>query len=133
MPRRKSAAKSTRQPPTVLRLLGEQLRRLRLERELSQVRLAKGAQLSYKYIGQVELGRTDPGAKALVRLADALGVSVGEIFETVTPSRGGGNHILPADAETIKTTLSTLTSTLDRIIAGQPRPLPPRAPRNSRR
>jgi transcriptional regulator with XRE-family HTH domain len=133
VPRRKSAAKSSRQRPTVLRLLGEQLRRLRLERELSQVRLAERARLNYKYIGRVELGKADPGAKVLVRLANALGVSVGEIFETVTPSQGDANRVLPADAENIKTTLSTLTSTLDRMMAGQPRPLPPRAPRSSRR
>jgi transcriptional regulator with XRE-family HTH domain len=133
VPRRKSPAKSSRQHPTVRRLLGEQLRRLRLERELSQVQLAARAGLTYKFIGQVELGRKDPGAETLVRLANALGVPVGEIFETVTPSRGDGNRIVPADAEIIKTALSTLTSTLDRMIAGQPRPLPPRAPRTSRR
>jgi transcriptional regulator with XRE-family HTH domain len=133
VPRRRSAAKSSRQRPAVLRLLGEQLRRLRLERKLSQVRLAELTGLNYKYIGRVELGKADPGAKVLVRLANGLGVSVGEIFETVTPSGGDPHRVLPADAENIKATLSTLTSTLDRMIAGQPRPLPSRAPRNSRR
>jgi transcriptional regulator with XRE-family HTH domain len=118
----------------VLRPLGAQLRRLRLERELSQERLAELASLNYKYIGRVELAKADPGAAVLVRLAKALAVPVGALFETITPTAAGARSaaLLPADLQSIKTALDTLTAAVDRVLSGQPRPVPPRAPRRAR-
>ena len=45
---------------------------------MTQEALAELASLNYKYIGRVELGKADPGADVLVRLARALRVPVGE-------------------------------------------------------
>jgi len=73
-----------------LRPLGTQLRRLRVDRLWSQGYLAKRARLNYKYIGRIELGRADPGAVVLVRLARALTVPVGKLFETITPAESVG-------------------------------------------
>lgn len=119
--------------PAVLRLLGAQLRRLRLERELSQERLAELSGLNYKYIGRVELAKVNPGADALVRLARGLAVPVGELFETITPTDVTAYRFSPADAEGITAALTTLKSLLDRVMSRQPRPLPPRAPRRAGR
>src|SRR6476659_11083443 len=83
--RRKPAEKRVARP-AVLRPLGAQLRRLRLDRRMTQETLAELASLNYKYVGRVELGKADPGADVLVRLARALSVSVGELFETITPA-----------------------------------------------
>jgi transcriptional regulator with XRE-family HTH domain len=110
-----------------------QLRRLRLERGLSQERLGELSGLSYKYIGRIELSKAEPGAEALVRLARALGVSVGKLFDTITPMDSTGHQFSPADLEAVSASLKTLTSIVDRICAGQPPPLPRRAPRRSHR
>lgn len=132
MPRRKSAA-PTRPHRGVLRTLGAQLRRLRLERGLSQEALAELADLNYKHIGKIELGKSDPGADVLVSLAKALRVPVGELFATITPTSGSGARLSPADAQSVRTALAGLTAILDRLLAGQPGPLPARAPRGHRR
>jgi transcriptional regulator with XRE-family HTH domain len=116
----------------MLRALGAQLRRLRLERRMSQERLAELSSLNYKYIGRVELAKADPGADVLVRLARGLDVSVGELFETITPS-GSAARISPADMESVTSALAALSTTVTRVISGQPRALPKRAPRKSRR
>jgi transcriptional regulator with XRE-family HTH domain len=116
----------------VLRLLGAQLRRLRLERELSQERLAELAGLNYKYLGRIELAKADPGADVLVRLARALRVPVGELFETITPTDASAYRFSPADVESVTVALATLTSVVNRMFAQQPRPVPTRAPRRPR-
>lgn len=113
----------------VLRPLGAQLRRLRLERKLSQERLAELASLNYKYVGRIELAKADPGADVLVRLARALGVPVGELFETITPGDSVAYRFSPADIEGVTGALATLTTVIERVLARQPRPLPSRAPR----
>lgn len=127
---------TTRKPrarPAILRPLGAQLRRLRLERRLSQERLAELSGLGYKYIGQVELAKMEPGADALVRLARGLRVSVGELFETITPVRRQAYRLPPPDLEALAAALATVTSILERVRTGQPGPQPSRAPRRPRR
>ena len=88
---------------------------------MTQETLAELAGLNYKYIGRVELGKADPGADVLVRLARALSVSVGELFETITPSEAGPRPLPVAEIETVLTALKDLTSALERLFAGQPR------------
>ena len=133
MSRRKPAAAKPRPRPAVLKLLGAQLRRLRLERKLSQERLAELASLNYKYIGRIELAKADPGADVLVRLAKGLGVPVGELFETITPRDGIPYRFSPADLDGVTSALTTLSTIVERVAARQPRPVPDRAPRRSRR
>lgn len=81
MPRRKSVKKPVARL-VVVRPLGEQVRRLRNDRGLSQETLAERASLNYKYLGRIELAQVSAGAAVLIRLARALGVTVGELFET---------------------------------------------------
>jgi transcriptional regulator with XRE-family HTH domain len=109
------------------------LRRLRLERKLSQERLAELSGLNYKYIGRIELAKADPGADTLVRLARALMIPVGEIFATITPTDSTAHRLSPADAEALSSALTALTVVADRIAKRQPHPLPARAPRRTRR
>ncbi|HWF84479.1 MAG TPA: helix-turn-helix transcriptional regulator [Vicinamibacterales bacterium] len=117
----------------MLRPLGAQLRHLRLERNMSQEVLAELAGLSYKYLGRIELAKADPGADVLVRLAKALSVPVGELFQTITPLDSVPHRLLPSDVDSITVTLTTLTTAVDRILGRQPRPLLGRAPRRSAR
>jgi transcriptional regulator with XRE-family HTH domain len=69
----------------MLRPLGAEVRRLRLEKDLSQERVAEQAGCSYKYLGRIEKATVSAGALKLIRLARALGVTVGQLFETTTP------------------------------------------------
>jgi transcriptional regulator with XRE-family HTH domain len=113
----------------VLRPLGAQLRRLRLDRQMTQETLAELASLNYKYIGRIELGKADPGADVLVRIARALAIPVGELFETITPARGMP-PALPLDAvESVTSALQTLTAAVERLLSDQPRRPAFRAPR----
>lgn len=60
--------------------LGRRIRTLRDERELSQDQLADRAEISRAYISSVEVGAKTPSVEVLVRLAEALDVSLSEIF-----------------------------------------------------
>src|SRR6266568_9491063 len=54
--------------------IGQRLKRLRLDRHLSQRELAAPG-VSYAYISRIEAGTRQPSVKALRRLAAKLGVS----------------------------------------------------------
>src|SRR5437588_12596065 len=60
--------------------IGQRLRRLRLEGQLSQRELSSPG-VSYAYISRIEAGARRPSVKALRQLARKLGVSV-EYLET---------------------------------------------------
>lgn len=59
--------------------LGEAVRRLRLEAEMSQESLAEAAGTDLTQVGGVERGVRNPSYTTLLRLAAALGTSVGEL------------------------------------------------------
>src|ERR671933_1711529 len=63
--------------------VGQRLKRLRLERGLSQRELS-GPGVSYAYVSRIEAGQRDPSLKALRVLARRLGVSL-EHLETGVP------------------------------------------------
>src|SRR3954469_15315683 len=78
--------------------IGQRLRRLRLERELSQRELSSPG-VSYAYISRIEAGARRPSVKALRQLARKLGVSV-EYLETGSDLREVDERELRlADAE----------------------------------
>ena len=78
--------------------IGGRLRRLRLERNLSQRELASPG-VSYAYISRIEAGARRPSVKALRQLARKLGVSV-EYLETGSDLRDVDERELRlADAE----------------------------------
>lgn len=55
--------------------LGERVRELRKQAGLTQEELAARASLSANYVGEVERGERNPGAKALFAIARGLSVS----------------------------------------------------------
>lgn len=59
--------------------LGEAVRRLRLEAEMSQEELAEAAGTDLTQVGGIERGVRNPSYTTLLRLAKALGTSVGEL------------------------------------------------------
>jgi transcriptional regulator with XRE-family HTH domain len=67
-------------PPEVDQQIGAGLRRLRRERSLSLVDLAARTHLSIGFLSQIERGKSSPTLRALVSMADALGVGLGDLF-----------------------------------------------------
>lgn len=57
------------------------LKKLRTERNLTQVSLAKEAGISREYLARLEGGRQDPTLTTLTKLAKALKVTVGELLK----------------------------------------------------
>jgi transcriptional regulator with XRE-family HTH domain len=127
-----AGAKGPRRSP-VLRLLGAQLLRLRLDRKISQQELAARAQINYKHLGRLERAQSEAGAEILVQIARALDVPVGELFERVTPSDKVPYRLSPADLDEVSDALGRLTALVERIAAKKPRSGPSRAPRRQRR
>lgn len=62
------------------RVVGRNLRRLRLARKLTQEDLAGEAGLAMRHIGRIERGTSSPTAAMLGRLAEAMGVQPGDFF-----------------------------------------------------
>jgi transcriptional regulator with XRE-family HTH domain len=70
---------SRRQDPALI-ALGEALRRLRLERQISQENLALLAEVDRSYVGRVERGDNNVAVLTLLKLAYALNVTVTELM-----------------------------------------------------
>ncbi len=69
--------------PDELRL-GQAVRRLREQRNLSMKRLAEQAKVSESFISQVERGVANPSVASLRRIAGALSIPVATLFEGPT-------------------------------------------------
>jgi transcriptional regulator with XRE-family HTH domain len=64
-------------------IVGRNVRRIRLQRGLTQERLAFAAELDLTYIGGIERGRRNPSLMAMARVADALNVPITELLDTL--------------------------------------------------
>jgi transcriptional regulator with XRE-family HTH domain len=78
--------------------IGARIRRLRLERGLSQRELS-GPGVSYAYVSRIEAGQRDPSLKALRILARKLGVSLEHLETGATLSDAHERQLRLADAE----------------------------------
>lgn len=70
---------SHRQDP-VLVALGQAIRRMRKERDMSQEQLALSAEVDMSYLGRVERGDNNVAVLRLKRIADALGMTMTELM-----------------------------------------------------
>ena len=73
-----------------MKTLGERIRELREEKDLSLPELATAIGVSASYMSDVELGRRLPSDKHMVAVALALGTSLEELrrFDTRPPLQG---------------------------------------------
>lgn len=69
-----------RQDP-ILVALGDAIRRIRVEKGISQERLALLAEVDRSYVGRVERGDNNVAVLTLARLAKALGISLRDLME----------------------------------------------------
>jgi transcriptional regulator with XRE-family HTH domain len=68
---------------SVLAALGQNIRRRREARELTQEKLAERASLDPTYISGIERGLRNPGIKNVAKLAKALGFTTAELLKGV--------------------------------------------------
>ena len=61
--------------------LGENLRKLRLKKNMSQVDLATALNVDRAYISNIENGRMNPTLSTLEKIAGALGISMSELVK----------------------------------------------------
>ncbi len=78
-------------------LLGTHLKKLRIKKSFSQDKLAEKADLSGKYLGEVERGNANISISNLSNLANVLEVSLMEILDY--------SHELPKSTEEIRAQL----------------------------
>jgi len=95
--------------------IGERLRRLRLERQLSQRELASPG-VSYAYISRIEANARRPSVKALRELARKLGVSV-EYLETGSDLRDVDDRELRLSDAELELRLGQATDETERVFA----------------
>lgn len=68
----------------ILKRFGERVRKLRERAGLSQETLAGNAGIHRTYMGGVERGERNISLKNIVRIAEALGIHPGKLFENST-------------------------------------------------
>jgi transcriptional regulator with XRE-family HTH domain len=73
---------SARRPDPLDAIVGAKIRIFRVNRGLSQSDLAKKIGVTFQQVQKYEKGANRVGAGRLSRIAAALGVSVGELFES---------------------------------------------------
>jgi transcriptional regulator with XRE-family HTH domain len=66
--------------------VGERLRLIRTARRCTLREVAERAGLSESFLSQVERGRTSASISSLRRIADGLGISIADLFETGGPA-----------------------------------------------
>ena len=62
------------------KIVGENIRRLREAKGLTQEQLAGEADIAMRHLGRIERGEGNPTVEMLGKLADVLGVKPGEMF-----------------------------------------------------
>jgi transcriptional regulator with XRE-family HTH domain len=67
-----------------LKLFGNRLRELRVQRKLSQEKLAELADLHRNYVGGIERGERNVALINIVKLAHALAVRPAKLIETIS-------------------------------------------------
>lgn len=104
--------------------VGDQVRHLIQEGEMTQQQLAEKAGLSIDHVGKIERGTTSPTVEALAKVADALGVDIKTLFdldEKITSEKEASTALVEFNrylrqkrAEDVEFALSIIRQILDR-------------------
>jgi transcriptional regulator with XRE-family HTH domain len=114
---------------SILRIrLGAALQKHRLQRGLTQAELAEYADLSLKYVGEIERGEANTTLEVLERLAAAVGWDPMDALEGLRePISEGVRMLLLDEVQQILERLRNMTrwlQALDPALQGQPPPRP---------
>lgn len=90
------------------RVVGKNIRLLRKAKGWSQEELAEKADLSYKFIGEIERGSVNPSLDSLIKISNALSSEITRLFRSES-------HILltEQDIESVRSSLETLNRVFD--------------------
>lgn len=86
-------------------VVGAHIRELRLAAHMSLRSLAARTEFSPSFISQVENGLVSPSINSMQKIADALGVTLGEFFAAASDGRGG-TIVRVADRQTLSSSWS---------------------------
>lgn len=100
--------------------VGRRLKELRLARGLTQEQLGERADLSYKFIGEVERGVGNPTLDTLASLADALDVLVADLVAEPRSAAMYG-QLSERDYVVVRDARDSLESMLSRLGGGRTR------------
>lgn len=67
----------------LIKALGDQVRAIRLTQSLTMEQLAERCQLDYRQIARVEHGEINSSISMVNRIAEGLGLSLGELFSLI--------------------------------------------------
>jgi transcriptional regulator with XRE-family HTH domain len=69
--------------PLLRTLVGEVLRRRRLEQKRTLAEVAREANVSMPYLSEVERGRKEPSSEVLAAVCDSLGIELSDLLAEV--------------------------------------------------
>lgn len=92
--RRTGAPESRRGAKLIDAHVGARIRALRAERRVRLQELARRTGLSIGFISQIERGISSPSLDALTHIADALDVSLAQLFDSPHPARAPGEVVV---------------------------------------
>jgi transcriptional regulator with XRE-family HTH domain/uncharacterized cupin superfamily protein len=112
--------------PQHARAIGEKLRAVRQEREMSLRELANKAEVSASMLSQIETGKVFPSVRSLYTIANALGVSVDYFFpeqdnNRVWPNGTGGDTQHAMTASELRDAALNGAAVLDKEFVSQTR------------
>jgi len=67
--------------PNTAKKLGDNIRRIRLEKNLTQIELSKKLKVDRSYVSNVEQGKKNPTLTTIEKIANVLGVSTDELLK----------------------------------------------------
>jgi len=66
-----------------LEKIGKHIKNLRVEHDLTQQVLAERADISYKYLGEIERGQVNLSIEILIKIAQSLHVNAGDLLNDI--------------------------------------------------
>lgn len=103
----------------ILRRLGERIREIRIKRGFkSQEEFADYCKLHRTFVGHLETGRKDFRLTTVIRVTEALGVTLEEIFaglETGKPHKAATRRTRGVDLDAVARELSALERSIQRL------------------
>jgi transcriptional regulator with XRE-family HTH domain len=116
VPRRRARRTQAPAPFPTLEPFARRLESLRLERRLTQRALAARAEISANHYQDIAHAQANPTVIVLLRLASALGVSLDDLFGSLTPSSASERRaVLVDDLKRLVATSEQLADVVKRL------------------
>jgi len=81
----------------IYKIVGENIKRRRKEKGLTQQELAEKIDLSLNYVGLIERGDRHTGLDVLKRIADVLGIRLNALLEEIPAQKASDSKYTPVD------------------------------------